>query len=205
MRSSSRPLGTGATQRLRSSRTGSPGSSEAVWPSSPRPSRVRSSSGRPSLEHVRAVKTLQHRLVANRPPHRASRRPFPPDACSRRRRHMAQKGGARHAEIAGRIGRRHEALIAQNPMHPVPGQPGLDRLLAEPLIEWFRRVAAGQGDDACGRHSPRQGRRDTRRRLVPARRHPHRREACQMPASYMCLVPSSGEAANSDRRLAGKS
>src|SRR5215471_6065998 len=40
IRTSGRPWETTATQRLRSSTAGSPGSNEAVWPSGPRPSSV---------------------------------------------------------------------------------------------------------------------------------------------------------------------
>jgi len=62
---------------------------------------------------------------------------------------LAEKRRARHAEIAGGVGGRHEALIPENPMDPVPGETGPDRLLREVLVERFRRVAPGERDDGA--------------------------------------------------------
>ena len=118
-------LGTPTTQRAVSSSAGSPGNSDAVWPSGPTPISTRSNRGRASIERVCAVERLQFLFVKRgaavgigRVGGRGRNRM---DVC--RRRASVQESRSRHAHVVERVIRRHEAFVADEPVHALPRDP----------------------------------------------------------------------------------
>ena len=136
------------------------------------------------LKRVRAVEPFQHGLIRFR--RFVERHPFGLHGMHvlRGHRHVGEEGGPRHAEIAGRIRRRHEALVAENPMHPVPGQAGSDRLLGEELVERLRRIAPGERDDGPARIAGREIAEIRPPRPAPRQLRPRKCGASQMQASW---------------------
>jgi hypothetical protein len=116
MRTSGRPWETTATQRLRSSSAGSPGSSEAVWPSGPRPSSVTSKSGRCGMNILW------------------------------RHRRFGEHRFAGHPKIAFGMIVRDETLVSPIPRHPLPRETIPEFVRRQKSIKRLWRRSARERD-----------------------------------------------------------
>ena len=145
IRTSGRPCDTAATQRLRSSSTASPGSSDAVWPSGPSPSRVISNNGRAGSSDRGAVVRLQRLLVARGGLVGRAVGRHGVDVFRRHRRlwpasPRGSSGSCFRDDRTERIAHRPSTRDA------LPGKALAERVRGQQPVERLRRRAAGQRD-----------------------------------------------------------
>ena len=136
-------------QRSRTSRAGSPGKSEAVWPFSPSPSRMQSRRrGRAGADGRRRC-CQDGRILGGRRVEVGALPLHPVDAL-RGDGDAIEQGLSRHPVVAARVVGRAGALVAEVDL---PGAPvGVVRaeLRGEQLVQGARRAAPGEGDAGNG-------------------------------------------------------